>query len=124
MPSAMPIAKSIYIQHQQRTIRFWRNGSVSADRDTLVADYSVPGINTSNRVAYHPPIADSMILHHQKIIPSGRNGSVRVDAVRQNRQRHPGGGLLRARHQYHASRCISPSHRSFTVSSRSVGLLF
>ena len=63
-------------------------------------------------------------LHQQKIIPSGRNGSVRVDVVRQSRQRHPGGSLLRAGHQYHASGCISPSHRSFTLSSRSVGLLF
>jgi hypothetical protein len=63
-------------------------------------------------------------LHQQKIFPSGRNGSVRVDALRQSRQRHPGGGLLRARPQYHASRCISPSDRCFTVSSCSVGLLF
>jgi len=63
-------------------------------------------------------------MHRQKIFPSGWNDSVRGDAVRQSSQRHPGGGLLRARRQYHASRCISPSHRSFTVSSRSVGLLF
>ena len=55
--------------------------------------------------------------HQQKIFPSGRNGSVRVDALRQSRQRHPGGGLLRARPQFHASRCISPSDRCFTVSS-------
>ena len=59
-----------------------------------------------------------------KKIPFGRNGSVRVDALRQSRQRHPGGGLLRARRQYNASRCISPFDRCFTVSSRSVGLLF
>ena len=62
--------------------------------------------------------------HQQKTFPSGRNGSVRVDALRQSRQRHPGGGLLRARHQCNASRCISPSDRRFAVSSRSVGLLF
>jgi hypothetical protein len=62
--------------------------------------------------------------HQQNIIPSGRHGSVRVDAVHQSRQRHPGGGLLWARHQSHTSRCISPSHRGFTVSSRSVNLLF
>ena len=36
-------------------------------------------------------------VDQQKIFPSGRNGSVRVDALRQSRQRHPGGGLLRAR---------------------------
>jgi len=36
-------------------------------------------------------------LHQQKTFPSGRNGSVRVDALRQSRQRHPGGGLLHAR---------------------------
>ena len=36
-------------------------------------------------------------LHQQKIFPSARNGSVRVDALRQSHQRHPGGGILRAR---------------------------
>jgi hypothetical protein len=61
-------------------------------------------------------------LHQQKTFPSGRNGSVRVDALRQSRQRHPGGELLRARRQYHASRCISPSDRRFAVSSRSENL--
>jgi len=35
--------------------------------------------------------------HQQKTFPFGRNGSVRVDALRQSRQRHPGGRLLRAR---------------------------
>jgi len=64
------------------------------------------------------------VQHLQKTFPSGRNGSVRVDALRQSRWRHPGGGLLRARRQYHASRCISPSDRRFAVSSRSVGLIF
>jgi len=64
-----------------------------------------------------------MWLHQQKTSPSGRNGSVRVDALYQSRQRHPGGGLLRARRQYHPSRCILPSDRCFAVSSRSVGLL-
>jgi len=63
------------------------------------------------------------INHQQKIFPSGQNGSVRVDTLRQRRQRHPGGGLLPARHQYHASCCISPSDRCFTVSSCSVGLV-
>jgi hypothetical protein len=63
-------------------------------------------------------------IHQPKTFPSGRNGCVRVDALRQSRQRHPGGGLLRARRQYHASRCIYPSDRRFAVSSRSVGLLF
>jgi len=62
-------------------------------------------------------------VHQQKTFPSGRNGSVRVDALRQSRQRHPGGGLLRAQRQYHVSRCISPSDRRFAISSRSVGLL-
>ena len=60
----------------------------------------------------------------QRIIPSGRNGSVKVNALCQRRQRHPGGGWLRARRQYHASRSISPSHRSFTIPSRSVCLHF
>jgi len=57
------------------------------------------------------------IAHQQKTFPSGRNGSVRVDALRQSHQRHPSGWLLRARRQYHASRCTSPSDRSFAVSS-------
>ena len=66
----------------------------------------------------------SWAQHQQKTFPSGRTGCVRVDALRQSRQRHPGGGLLRAWRQYHASSCISPSDRRFAVSSCSVGLLF
>ena len=31
--------------------------SVRAVRDTPVADYSAPGVNTMRRVAYRPPIA-------------------------------------------------------------------
>jgi len=62
--------------------------------------------------------------HKEKLFPTGRNGSVRVDAVRQSRQRHPGGGLLCAWHKYLSSHCISPSQRRFYVSSRSVGLVF
>jgi hypothetical protein len=52
-------------------------------------------------------------LHQQKSFPSGRTGCVRVDALRQSGPRHPGGGSLRARRQYHASSCISPSDRRF-----------
>jgi len=69
-------------------------------------------------------MVEMIIEHQQKIFPSGRTGSVRVEALRQSRQRHPGGGLLRARRQFNASRSISPSDRCFTVSSHSVGLLF
>jgi len=65
----------------------------------------------------------SGVRHLQKTFPSGRNDSVKVDALCQSRQRHPGGGLLHARRECHASRCILPSERCFTVSSRSVGLL-
>ena len=36
--------------------------SVRAVRDTPVADYSVPGVNTTRRVAYHPAIAVSPVL--------------------------------------------------------------
>jgi hypothetical protein len=64
------------------------------------------------------------VFHQEKMLPSGRNRSVRVDVLCQSRQRHPGGGLLRTRGQFNASRSISPSDRCFTVSSRSVGLLF
>jgi hypothetical protein len=63
-------------------------------------------------------------LHQQKIIPSGRNASMRVGAVRQRHQRNSGGRLLCAWRQYHASSCISPSHRSFTFSSLSVSRQF
>jgi len=45
------------------------------------------------------------------------NGPVRVDALRQRRQRHPGGGILRAGRQYHASHCTLPPDRSFAISS-------
>jgi len=50
---------------------------------------------------------------------SGRNGCVRLDALQQSRQRHPGGGLLCAWRQYYASRCISPSDESFFSLCRS-----
>ena len=69
-------------------------------------------------------IAGYFLLRQQKIIPFGRNGSVRVDLVCQSCQRHLGGGLLPARHQYCTSRCIVPSHRSFTVYFPSVSLQF
>ena len=36
--------------------------SVRAIRDTPVADYSAPGVNTTRRVAYSPPIAVSPFL--------------------------------------------------------------
>jgi hypothetical protein len=36
--------------------------SVRAVRDTPVADYSVPGVNTMRRVVYSPPIAVSPFL--------------------------------------------------------------
>jgi len=36
--------------------------SVRAVRDTLVADYSTPGINTMCRIVYRPPIAVSLFL--------------------------------------------------------------
>jgi hypothetical protein len=64
------------------------------------------------------------LAHQQKTFPSGWNGCVRVDALSQSRQRHPGGRLLHARGQYDVSRSISPSDRRFAVSSRSVSLLY
>jgi hypothetical protein len=36
--------------------------SVIAVRDTPVADYSAPGLNTTRHVAYRPPIAVSPVL--------------------------------------------------------------
>jgi len=78
----------------------------------------------------HPPSTSSQSevgctekQHQQRTFRSGRNGSGRVDALRQSCQRYPGGRLLRARRQYHASHSISPCDRRFAISSRSVGLL-
>jgi hypothetical protein len=64
-----------------------------------------------------------MVIHQQKTFPSGRNRSIRVDALRQSRQRNPDGGLLHAQRQCQASRCILPSEPYFAVSFHSVGLL-
>ena len=36
--------------------------TVRAVRDTPVADYSAPGVNTTRHIAYHPPIAVSPFL--------------------------------------------------------------
>jgi len=80
---------------------------------------------TVAETASHEIVKDvAQALHQQKTFPSVRNGAVRVDALRQSRQRHPGGGLLSAWRQNHASHCISPSDRHFAISSRSVGLQF
>jgi len=83
---------------------------------------NVLGWNLGNIFGVHSD--NSWHLHQQNIIPSVRNGSVRVDVIRQRWQEHLGGGFLRARRQYHASRCISLSNHNFTVSSHSVGVLF
>jgi hypothetical protein len=48
--------------HQQKNIPFGRNGSVRAVRDTPVADYSAPGVNTTRLVVSRPPIAVSLSL--------------------------------------------------------------
>jgi len=55
------------------------------------------------------------VVCQQQISLSGRNCSVRVDALHQSHQRQPGGRLLRARHQYHASHCIWPCDCCFAV---------
>ena len=54
----LPLSE-VLVVHQQKTIRFGQNGAVRAVRDTPVAAYSAPGINTTRRVAYRPPIAVS-----------------------------------------------------------------
>jgi len=74
--------------------------------------------DVASLIDFHPP------LHQQKTFPFRGNGSVRQDTRHQSHQRYPGGGLLCVRLQYHTSRRISPSDRRFTISSRSVGLLF
>jgi len=86
---------------------YWRNESNEASEDLVTR-------KARNLLQYH----------QEKTIPSGRNGSIRVDAFRQSGQRRPGGGLLYSWRQYHASHCILPSHCRLTVSSRAVGLLF
>jgi len=49
--------------HQQKTFPSGQNGCVRAVRDTPVVDYSAPGVNTTCRAAYRPPIAVSPFLH-------------------------------------------------------------
>jgi len=88
--------------------RTGRNQKRNRKVEQLFKEHPVPNTITRGGVNWS---------HQQKTFPSGQNGSVRVDALRQSHQRHPGGGLLRARRQYHASRCTSPSDRSFAVSS-------
>jgi len=57
------------VNHQQKIFRSGRMAlsectcSVRAVRDTPVADYSMPSVNTTCRVVYRPPIADSLFLH-------------------------------------------------------------
>ena len=65
-----------------------------------------------------------LVWHLRKTFPSGRNGYVRVDVLRQSRQRRPSGALIRPRRQYHPSQFILLSNRGFSGSSRSVGLAF
>ena len=64
------------------------------------------------------------LVHQQKDIPLRWNGTIRVDVLSQSRQRHPVGGLLRARRQSSTSHSISPSYHCVTISSHSVGLIF
>jgi hypothetical protein len=59
---------SILVHHQQNKFRSggmasseWMR-SVTAVRDTPVADYSAPGVNTMRRVVYRPLIAVSLSL--------------------------------------------------------------
>jgi len=76
------------------------------------------------KVAHCSIISQShRITYQEKNILIRRNVTVRVDALRQSRQRHRRSGLLRTRCQYNVSNFISPSDRRVTVSSRSVGLL-
>jgi hypothetical protein len=48
--------------HQQKIFPSERNGYVRDDRDTPVADYFTPGLNTTGRIAYRTPIAVSLFL--------------------------------------------------------------
>jgi len=69
------IYMQLYLQHISKTIliskKIFRSGgmapsewtrSVRAVRDTPVADYSAPGVNTTRPIVYHPPIAVSLSL--------------------------------------------------------------
>jgi len=64
------------------------------------------------------------VRQQKKLFQSERNDFVRVDALHYILQRHPGGGFLNTRPQYHVSHCISPLDHCFTVSSHSVGSYF
>ena len=60
--SLHPVQHTQDCSHQQKTFPSGRNGSVRDVRDTPVADYSAPGVNTTRRVAHCPPIAVSPFL--------------------------------------------------------------
>ena len=62
--------------------------------------------------------------HKKQTFPCGGNGCVRVDALCQNCQRHPGGRWLQAGRRYQTTRCISPFEHGLAGCSSSVGLLF
>jgi hypothetical protein len=49
-------------KHQQENIAFKQNGSVRAVKDTPVADYSAPGIDTTHRGLNLTPINVSPFL--------------------------------------------------------------
>ena len=55
-----PISKKIFRSGGMAPSEWMR--SIRAVRDTLVADYSAPGVNTTRRVVYRPPIAVSLSL--------------------------------------------------------------
>jgi len=50
------------VVHEQIFFRFRRNGCVRAIRDTPVADYYAPCVNTTRPVVYRPPVAVSLSL--------------------------------------------------------------
>jgi len=94
---------------------------------TMLAFCCAPCLNIIVLLRIHAPVKGCYWHYHStsaKSIPSRRNGHVRVHALLQSCQRHPGGRLLCARRQYHASCSILPSECIFTISSRFISLLF
>ena len=128
-PMLVSFLNNLYDQCCVRVTALGRHSAISMFHLKNVGGISSACISNGmrGRPQFERPGRDSKQkgdAHQQNIFPSGRNGSVGVDVLRESRQRHPSRGLLRARRQFNASCSISPFDCCFTVSSRSVGLLF
>ena len=111
------------------------DASEGSDRASypVTENYMLSVTQATGHIAYLPPLLCTSYTHHQNnmcvtlfvgaAVTSAKNISVRAEWLCQS-----GRALSEPsetpRPQYHTARCISPFNRCFTVSSRSVGLLF